>query len=91
MKKLFNIREGWPRDDDTTPHRVLHERLPTGVAAGVGLTQEELHNMIAGYYRAKGWADDGGLSQSKLAELGLLDLVKEPAASTLGFQSHTFR
>ncbi len=38
MKKLFNIREGWRREDDTLPGRVLSEELPDGVAEGVGLT-----------------------------------------------------
>ena len=35
--------------------RVLQEKLPDGVAAGVGLTREELDYMIGGYYRARGW------------------------------------
>ena len=48
LKKLFNIREGWRRSDDTLPSRVLEERLPTGVVRGVGLTRDELDSMIAG-------------------------------------------
>ncbi len=77
LKKLFNIREGWSRRDDALPPRTLQEPLPTGVVAGVGLTQEELDYMIAGYYRARGWNDDGSVPDTKLAELGLLDLVPE--------------
>ena len=30
LKKLFNIREGWARADDTLPPRILEEPLPTG-------------------------------------------------------------
>ncbi len=77
LKKLFNIREGWSRRDDALPPRTLQEPLPTGVVAGVGLTQEELDYMIAGYYRARGWNDDGSVPDTKLAELGLLDLLPE--------------
>lgn len=75
LKKLFNIREGWSRRDDALPPRTLQEPLPTGVVAGVGLTQEELDYMIAGYYQARGWNDDGSVPDTKLAELGLLDLL----------------
>ena len=82
LKKLFNIREGWSRRDDALPPRTLQEPLPTGVVAGVGLTQEELDYMIAGYYQARGWNDDGSVPDTKLAELGLLDLL--PASSGVG-------
>ena len=77
LKKLFNIREGWSRRDDALPARTLQEPLPTGVVAGVGLTQEELDYMIAGYYQARGWNDDGSVPDTKLAELGLLELLPE--------------
>ena len=75
-KKLFNIREGWTRGDDTLPPRILQEPLPTGVAAGVGLSREELDYMISCYYRARGWTEDGLIPGSKLEELGLIELAK---------------
>ena len=83
LKKLFNIREGWTRDDDTLPPRVLDERLPTGVAQGVGLNREDLDMMVHSYYRARGWDDDGLIPDSKLAELGLDEMVSKavPAGS----------
>ena len=74
LKKLFNIREGWTRADDTLPPRTLEEPLPNGVAAGVGLSREDLDFMIDGYYRARGWMDNGLIPIEKLAELGLRDL-----------------
>ena len=77
LKKLFNIREGWTRADDTLPPRTLEEPLPTGVAAGVGLTREELDFMISSYYRARGWTDEGLIPEGKLAELGLSTLSSE--------------
>jgi aldehyde:ferredoxin oxidoreductase len=77
LKKLFNIREDWSRADDTLPPRVLQEKLPDGVAAGVGLTREEFDYMIAGYYQARGWTEDGLIPESRLPELGLGKLVRE--------------
>ena len=77
LKKLFNIREGWARDDDTLPPRVLQEALPSGMVEGVGLTREDLDMMIAGYYRARGWTDDGLIPDEKLRALGLEDVVEQ--------------
>ena len=59
LKKLFNIREGWTRSDDTLPPRTLEEVLPDGVAEGVGLTRGDLDMMVASYYRARGWTESG--------------------------------
>ena len=79
LKKLFNIREGWRRVDDTLPARVLHEKLPGGMVEGVGLDKKDLDMMIQGYYQARGWTEDGLIPDEKLRELDLLDVVLEPA------------
>jgi aldehyde:ferredoxin oxidoreductase len=71
LKKLFNVREGWRREDDWLPERLLSETLPTGVAQGVGLTPDELGGMIQSYYQAREWDRDGNVSEKKLRELGL--------------------
>jgi aldehyde:ferredoxin oxidoreductase len=71
LKKLFNIREGWSIDDDWLPERLLSEALPTGVAAGVALSSDELRQMLRSYYQARGWDDCGYIPESKLAELNL--------------------
>ena len=81
LKKLFNIREGWRHSDDTLPARVLKERLPTGVVRGVGLTRAELDEMIADYYRARGWTEDGLIPESKLRELDLV-VKLDPSTSS---------
>jgi len=75
LKKLFNIREGWQRADDTLPPRVLTETLPTGIVQGSGLTQADLDVMIHGYYTARGWTAEGHIPMQKLAELDLLEMV----------------
>ena len=71
LKKLFNIREGWSRSDDTLPPRILKEKLPDGVMPGAGLTSDELSLMIEGYYSARGWTEDGLIPESKLLELNI--------------------
>ena len=75
LKKLFNIREGWTRADDTLPTRLLTEPLPDGVAAGVTLSASDLDMMITAYYRARHWNPDGTIPHPKLRELDLDNLV----------------
>lgn len=75
LKKLFNIREGWTRADDTLPARCLSEPLADGPGAGETLTREELDLMIAGYYAARGWTPDGLVPPGKLRELGVHQLL----------------
>ena len=71
LKKLFNIRERWEPEDDWLPRRLLDETLPTGVARGVGLSPDELRQMVRGYYRARAWDDNGFVPEWKLDELGI--------------------
>jgi len=75
LKKAFNIREGWRREDDTLPLRILSDTLFDGAAQGVGLSRAELDLMIDGYYRAREWTPDGLIPEAKLRELGLDDIV----------------
>jgi len=80
LKKAFNIRESWRREDDTLPPRILTDALSDGAAQGVGLSRAELDLMIDGYYRARGWTPDGMIPEAKLWELGLGDLAHPPRA-----------
>ncbi|MEE2884520.1 MAG: aldehyde ferredoxin oxidoreductase family protein [Chloroflexota bacterium] len=75
LKKLFNIREGWTRADDTLPPRILSEKIQKDSSTVVGLSQEDLDLMISSYYKARNWAPDGSIPDSKLQELGLMELV----------------
>lgn len=79
LKKLFNVREGWTRADDTLPSRCLSEPLADGPGAGERLTQAELDLMIAGYYAARGWTPDGLVPAERLRALGLEELATVPA------------
>jgi aldehyde:ferredoxin oxidoreductase len=71
LKKLFNIREGWQPDTDWLPERLLTESLPTGVARGVGLSRDELREMVRGYYDARQWDENGFIPERKLEQLGI--------------------
>ena len=81
MKKLFNVREGWTRADDTLPQRVLEEALPDGVAAGASISANDLDMMVSAYYEARSWTADGNIPDAKLAELGLDVLITHTASA----------
>lgn len=68
--RLFNVREGARREDDTVPSR-LAESLPVGRYQGETLSAEDLAVMLDEYYALRGWDDDGVPRQGTLARLGL--------------------
>ncbi len=68
LEKLFNLRAGFSRKDDTLPPRLLHEPMPAGPAAGKTVPLTE---MLDEYYRLRGWDDQGCPTPEKLAALHL--------------------
>jgi aldehyde:ferredoxin oxidoreductase len=80
MGRVFNLREGFGRKDDTLPDR-LFEPLESGALQGVGIDRAEFEDLLTLYYEAMGWdAGDGIPTRGKLAELNLYwlnELVKE--------------
>ena len=77
IKKAFNIREGWTREDDHLPYRWHHEKMKEGASAGHLVTKEELEYMKDCYYEAKGWTKEGLIPKEKLAALGMEDVAEE--------------
>lgn len=69
--RLFNLREGFSRKDDTLPGRVFNQVLKSGVPSGKKLPQEEFEKMLLEYYSLRGWDEEGRPGQDKLIELGL--------------------
>jgi aldehyde:ferredoxin oxidoreductase len=71
IARLYNIREGLTRKDDTLPPRVMKDPIPDGVAKGSFVSQEELDIMLDGYYEARGWTKQGVPKKAKIKALGL--------------------
>jgi aldehyde:ferredoxin oxidoreductase len=68
LERLFNLREGFARKDDTLPPRLLHEPMPAGPAKG---NVVELDHLLQDYYRVREWDERGVPTPEKLAKLGL--------------------
>jgi len=77
LKKAFNIREGWKKQDDWMPGRVLQDPIPEGPSKGAVVKPEELRMMIDDYYQARGWTTEGLIPKSKLIALGQEDIADE--------------
>jgi aldehyde:ferredoxin oxidoreductase len=70
LKRLFNVRRGISRKDDTLPQRLL-----TCKRGGSGPAAENLPHlgkMLNEYYLWRGWSEEGIPTKKKLAELALL-------------------
>ena len=69
LNRMFNVREGIMRKDDSLPERLTKEPAPSGPSKGQVV---ELDRMLDEYYRLRGWDLKTGLPKvAKLRELGL--------------------
>jgi len=68
LTRLFNIREGFGKKDDSLPGRLLNEPMPSGPAKGHTV---DLAPMLEEYYYIRGWDGQGMPTEEKLASLGL--------------------
>lgn len=76
IARLFNIREGLSRKDDTLPYKVMHVPIPDeGPAKGSYVSQKELDLLLDDYYEVRGWTKEGIPTVEKLKELGLEEFI----------------
>ncbi len=68
LKRLYNVRCGVSRKDDTLPDRILVHRRGAG---GAATNLPPVHEMLSQYYEHRGWDEMGVPRPDKLAELGL--------------------
>jgi aldehyde:ferredoxin oxidoreductase len=73
-KRLFNVREGWTRDEDWLPERFLSEPLALDSGRTATLTAARLDSMISSYYRGRGLEPTGLPRTETLSELDLVGL-----------------
>jgi aldehyde:ferredoxin oxidoreductase len=73
-KRLFNVREGWTRDEDWLPERFLSEPLALDSGRTATLSAARLDSMISSYYRGRGLEPTGLPRSETLTELDLVGL-----------------
>ena len=72
LERLYNLREGFSRKDDTLPKRLLEEPVKTGPAKGRTVNLEP---MLDEYYQFRNWDPNGAPRTKKLEQLGLEGLI----------------
>ena len=71
LERLYNLREGFTREDDSLPPRLLNEAPSDGPSKGWVV---HLEPMLKEYYRGRAWNENGVPQPKKLAELELANL-----------------
>ncbi len=72
LERLWNLRAGLTKADDTLPKRLLEDPHKHGPSKGVTV---DLDAMLPIYYEERGWDEDGLPTKDKLEELGLAALA----------------
>lgn len=70
LERLFNLREGFTRQDDSLPRRLVNEAVK---ATDGQLHVVDLERLLDDYYAARGWDEDGVPLPGTLDQLGLDD------------------
>jgi len=68
QERLWNLKAGFTKKDDTLPPRMLKEPIPSGASKGEIC---ELDKMLPEYYNLRGWDEEGIPTKDKLNELDL--------------------
>jgi len=70
VERLFNIREGFGRKDDTLPRRFIEEPIKGGLRKG---HKVNFQHMLEEYYQVRGWdLESGAPTEEKLKELEII-------------------
>jgi len=71
MARIFNLREGFSRKDDTLPERIF-QGLENGPLQGLGLPREDFEQALTILYELKGWSPETGVpTRERLEALSL--------------------
>jgi len=68
LERLFNLKAGFTRADDTLPDRLLNEPMKGGPHMG---RKVRLDEMLPVYYNLRGWDEEGVPADAKKNDLGL--------------------
>ncbi len=72
LTRLFNVREGFGRKDDTLPERLFNESSSKGPSSGQIVDREAFEKMLDEYYTIVGWdVTTGAPTAKKLEEMGI--------------------
>ncbi len=68
LERMFNIREGYTRQKDILPYRMMNEPVSGGPMAGHVTPVSELQEMLNEYFELNGWDPETGIPTSQSLE-----------------------
>ncbi|MCK4432962.1 MAG: aldehyde ferredoxin oxidoreductase, partial [Methanomicrobia archaeon] len=68
LTKIFNVKNGVTRKDETIPKRIMEETLEIDEAR---IGKDTFEKMLDEYYKMRGWDENGIPKKEKLRELNL--------------------
>jgi aldehyde:ferredoxin oxidoreductase len=68
LERMFNLKAGLSKADDTLPKRLLEDPIPEGPNKG---KVHRLGELLPEYYKIRGWNEDGIPTETKMKELEL--------------------
>jgi len=71
LERMFDVRQGLTRADDTLPKKFFETPLSKGKYEGAVLDKAKFEQMKDEYYELRGWDKNGIPTKEKLTELGL--------------------
>ncbi len=71
LGRLFNVREGFRKKDDSLPGRIHNDGLCGGATEGKKIPLKAFEQELLEYYRQRGWNSEGVPEKQKLRELGI--------------------
>ena len=72
LTRLFNVREGFGRKDDTLPERLFKDASSKGPSSGQVVDRKAFEKMLDEYYQIVGWdITTGAPTKKKLEEMGI--------------------
>ncbi|MDD1656842.1 MAG: aldehyde ferredoxin oxidoreductase family protein [Methanomicrobiales archaeon] len=84
LQKIFNLRAGIGKADDTLPPRLLQEPVTSGPARGQVWQRQPL---LDAYYAVRGWDGEGRPTPATLARLALTPVLVQGGAIPTGENS----
>jgi aldehyde:ferredoxin oxidoreductase len=74
LERMYNVRMGFSRKDDSLPKRFLSEAMEVGESAGQTV---DLERLLDEYYQAMGWDRNGIPNRATIGKLGLMNVVSK--------------
>jgi aldehyde:ferredoxin oxidoreductase len=71
IERLFNLREGLSKKDDTLPGRLFNTPIHDGPSKGAVVNKADFDSELEAYYTAWGWDKDGVPTREALEKLGI--------------------